>query len=509
VQPFDGLNQPLKRYLTLFYSITLGLAVVLALLAIGLNGAHIPDTQEILQITPGTTATSTPADSQPNSLIKPTEIPAVPPTPNEVTPSALGVTSADLHGIQINLWHPWSGTLAEELQSILDDYSRTNKWGITINATSYEGFGRLDEAVETAVISGTLPDILIDYGYQAQNWDHSGLVADLTPYVNDPVWGFTSSEQKDFIPVFWEEDLVQDGDGAQTRRLGIPFYRSGYLMFYNQSWANELGFQSPPDTPQEFKQQACAAVEATALRDGKSDPSEGGWLITSQPGVPVGWIYGFGGNIINPVEPGYLFDTPETQRAFKFIKDLVDNGCAWSQTESAPQGIFARRGALLMVGSLFDIPAQQEAFAEANNPDKWVVIPFPSTNQPVVNTYGSALIVTQSNPIQQLAAWLVIKWLVYPHNQIDWINAIQVYPTRQSSANYLLENQAADTQWAQALELLPDAHSEPSTASWKMVRWSVNDAMEELIDPKFAADQIPALLKKLDGLAEEISNQVH
>jgi hypothetical protein len=42
-----------------------------------------------------------------------------------------------------------------------------------------------------------------------------------------------------------------------------------------------------------------------------------------------------------------------------------------------------------------------------------------------------------------------------------------------------------------------------------MVRWSVNDAMEELIDPKFAADQIPALLKKLDGLAEEISNQVH
>jgi ABC-type glycerol-3-phosphate transport system substrate-binding protein len=399
--------------------------------------------------------------------------------------------------------------LAAELQSILDDYSRTNKWGITVNVTGYNGFGNLNEAVESSVISGTLPDILIDYGYQAQYLDERNVVADLTPYVNDPVWGLTSAEQADFYPGFWAEDLVSGPGTSPTRRLGIPFYRSGYLMFYNQRWANELGFINLPSTPEEFKQQACAAAEATALREGNPDLGQGGWLITDQSGVAAGWIFAQGGEITNPAETGYRFNSPETQQAFEFVRSLVDDGCAWSDPALEAQTSFANRGALLMVGSLLDIPAQQEAFKEAGISDEWLVIPFPSDNQPAVDTYGPSLMVTRSDPVKQLAAWLVLKWLVYPHNQIEWIDAIQAYPTRKSVTTYFLDETHADgTQWAQALKLLPDTHSEPILASWKMVRWALSDALNELIGPKFTAEQIPALLKKLDGLATDISKQV-
>jgi ABC-type glycerol-3-phosphate transport system substrate-binding protein len=509
VHPFYGLNQPLKRYLTLVYGITLGLALVLALLAIALGGKHPPVTADVQPPTPQSTIASTENYSPPNSLGKPTEIPAVPPTPNEVTPSALGVTSSDLHGVQVSLWHPWSGALASQLQSILDDYSRTNKWGTTVNVTGYEDFGRMDEAIETAVISGTLPDILIDYSYQAQHWDASGVVADLTPYVDDPVWGFTSAEQADFYPAFWVEDLVTDSSNDRTQRLGIPFYRSGYLMFYNQSWANELGFSKLPSTPAEFKQQACAAMQATAEQGGKTDPSQGGWLVTTQPGVAAAWIVANGGSITNPTGSDYSFNTPETQQAFEYVKDLVDSGCAWFDPGLDAKSSFAGRGALFIAGSLFDIPAQQEAFLEAENLDEWLVIPFPSSEQPVLDTYGPSLIITRSSSAQQLAAWMVIKWLVYPHNQIKWLEAIQTLPTRQSAASYLIETQQGDSPWTQALRLLPYAHSEPSAASWNMVRWSLSDAMAELVEPKFTADQIPALLEKLDSLAAEIASQVH
>ena len=41
------------------------------------------------------------------------------------------------------------------------------------------------------------------------------------------------------------------------------------------------------------------------------------------------------------------------------------------------------------------------------------------------------------------------------------------------------------------------------------MRWALNDAMSQLIDPKFKCDQIPALLENLDEVAEEIFTQVH
>jgi multiple sugar transport system substrate-binding protein len=510
VQLFKGLNQPPKRYLTLFYCLTLALAVILALLAISLDMERTPEIVDIQQATPTSTAAITSENKTSDGPTTPTEIPPVPPTPNEVTPSTLGVTSADLQNIQVSLWHPWSGPLAAQLQSILEDYSRTNKWGITVNITGYEDFGRLHEAVESSVISGTLPDILIDYGYEAQNLDADEVLADLSPYVNDPVWGLTSAEQADFYPGFWAEDLVSGPGTGPTRRLGLPFYRSGYLLFYNQSWASELGFKNSPVTPEEFKQQACAATKAAAAREGNSDLGQGGWLITDQPGVAAGWIFAYGGDITDPAETGYRLNTPETQQAFEFIRGLVDRGCAWSDPALEARTSFARRGALFMVGSLLDIPSQQEAFTEAGNPDQWLVIPFPSPIQPAVDTYGPSLIITRSDPIKQLAAWLVLKWLVYPHNQIAWIDAIQAYPTRQSVTTYLLDEAQDDgTQWIQALRLITDAHSEPTLASWKMVRWVLSDAINELTGPKFKIDQIPALLEKLDGLASDISSQVH
>jgi multiple sugar transport system substrate-binding protein len=509
VDPFTGLNQPMKRFLTLLYGITISLALILGITAVLLSSTDAPAAQIITETALSPTEIPTQNSHATSATIQPTEIAEIPPTPNEVTPSSLGVTSADLTGKQVTVWQPWSGETGAALKAILDEYSRTNQWGITVNVESYEGFGRLDEAVESAIISGTLPDLVIDYGYQGQHWDGSGIIMDLTPYVEDPLWGYTSGEVADFYPGFWSEDMVGGGRTGGTRRLGIPFYRSGYVIFYNQSWAEELGFTKPPSNMQEFKSQACESVVLAAATSVSTDTHKGGWLITSQPGEAAGWIYAFGGEISNPQASGYLFDTTETRQAFTYLKGLVDNGCAWSDPNIDTQSEFANRGALFMVGSLFDIPAQQQAFTKAANQDQWTVIPFPSSRQPIVDSYGPSIMVLASTPAKQLAAWLVTKWLVFPHNQISWVERIDAYPTRQSAANFLIENPGVNPQWNQALELLPDAKSEPSQVSWSVVRWALSDAMAELLDPQTSSDQIPAILSRLTSTAEEISNQAH
>jgi ABC-type glycerol-3-phosphate transport system substrate-binding protein len=351
--------------------------------------------------------------------------------------------------------------------------------------------------------------MILDYGYQAQHWDEVQALVDLTPYVNDPVWGLTSDEQSDFYPSFWGEDIVTDYNTGQTRRLGIPYYRSAYVLFYNQSWAKELGYPTPPITVEEFRERACAAAQYVTELGDKSSLGKGGWLITSQPGLMVGWIYAFGGGITDPNMPGYLFNTPETRQSLEYLKGLQSSGCAWADITVDPQDEFANRNTLFLVGSLFDIPAQELAFAQAGSEDEWVVTPFPSSSQPVVDTYGPSVLITRSNPADQLAAWLVTKWLVSPPNQAEWVAKQETLPTRPSTLDYMAENMLNNPQWTQALKLLPDARSEPSLTSWSMMRWALEDLMIQLFDPQQDTKQIPALLEELDRVADEIYTQVH
>ncbi len=509
VRIHSGSHRVLRRYLTPFYGIALGLAFVLAFSACDRKAAVKPGSATVTQAAAfALTASPAPGSTQAHSNNTPTSLPAIPPTPNERTPSTLGVTTTELRGLQVDLWHPWTGATGAALQAILDEFNRTNQWGISVQISAYESFGRLDEAAESALITDSLPDVLVDYGYQARHWDGSGVLTDLAPYVNDPVWGLTSDEQADFYAGFWVEDLVTTGNTHQTRRLGISFYRSAYVLFYNQSWARELGYPNPPTTQEDFRVRACAAAESVAKLGDKSNLGKGGWLITPQPGTLIGWIYAFGGEITNLDSTGYLFNTIETKRAFEYLKGLQESGCAWSDTGIQAQNEFANRQALFLVGSLFDIPAQREAFTQAGSTDEWMVIPFPSSNHRVVDTYGPSLLVTQSTPAQQLAAWLVVEWLVYPPNQAEWVKWLETYPTRQSTLSYLSEAASSSPQWSQALKLLPDARSEPSLASWSVVRWMLEDATAQLFDLKFSADQIPSLLENLDSVAEEIFSQV-
>lgn len=509
VHTFLGSNHIPSRYLTLFYGLTLGLALVLASIAIFLHENAVPIKAMDKQVILSQTTTPTQKSTQILGNTTPTSRPAIPPTPNEKTLSFLSVTDVELSGVKVNLWHPWTEEKGIALQEVLDEFNRTNQWGISVQTSGYEDYGRLDEAMESALLANTQPDMIVDYGYQARHWDGVDAILDLTPYVNDPVWGLTNEEQADFLPPFWAEDLLINNSSGQTKRLGIPFYRSAYVLFYNQSWAHELGFPDTPITPEDFRTRACSAAQFVSEQGDKSNLGKGGWLITPQPGLLIGWIYAFGGEITSQEAPGYQFNTTETRQAFEYLKGLQNSGCAWSDTAADPLSEFANRNTLFIVGSLFDIPAQQEAFRQAGNTDEWVVLPFPSSNQPAVDTYGPALLITRSNPAKQLAAWLVLEWLVYPPNQAEWVKALGAYPTRLSSMSYLAEAPVNSPQWKQALELLPDANGEPSLASWIVMRWALEDVMTQLFDPQFEADQISLLLKKLDSVAKEIFSQVH
>ena len=77
------------------------------------------------------------------------------------------------------------------------------------------------------------------------------------------------------------------------------------------------------------------------------------------------------------------------------------------------------------------------------------MIPFPTADGAAnVVAYGPSLIIPQTNRLQQLAAWTLLEWLVYPPNQARWVQAVGAYPTRFSTTDLLESAISADPAWA-------------------------------------------------------------
>jgi ABC-type glycerol-3-phosphate transport system substrate-binding protein len=420
-------------------------------------------------------------------------------TPTPVPTSDLGVDPADLEGLEITLWHPWAGDLGKALEGLASDFNRSNEWGIRIRPVSHLSYDGLAAALASAE---ELPDALIGYTYQTLGSDAGEALLPLDSYVDDPEWGITPQEQDGILPAFWQRDLL-DGERvgeSSTQRLGVPAPSSAHLLFYNQTWAEELGFSSPPANTAQLKTQACDAAQADP-----NDAGAGGWLVSTEYPVALGWLQAFGADVLAPGGRGYQFASPQVERAFRYLRDLLDSGCAWLGEGKVPEDEFANRRALFIAASPAAIPHQESVFADLGSRDRWTVIPFPApSGEPAVPVYGPSFQLLESSPERQLAAWLFIKHLLSPGSQAQLARSSGFFPVTQASLPDLGNLTATYPQWQQAFDLLQYAVPEPSLPSWRTVRWAVSDAATQLFRYYFTIDQVAALAELLDDTAADL-----
>ena len=426
-------------------------------------------------------------------------------TPAPLPTSPINLQPADLSGLQLSFWHNWSGDSLGVLHGLVDEFNQSNEWGINIQ-TSYQG--NLDElyaSAESAFHAGSPPDLLVATLPQAIAWDQTYGLVNIDAYVNDPVWGMPADEQADFQPVFWQQDLYQG------KRLGLPAQRYASLLYYNQSWARQLGFEAPPTTPEGFRQQACAAAQTKRQDEILTNDASGGWIVSTRHPAILGWIYAFDGEIVQPPDKqtardAYNFATDEVRAAFSFLRDLYDRGCAWLAENDPPEAEFASREGLFATGSLSALPYQAYAFETQGSDDSWAVLPFPSPDgKSAMTVYGPSFVVPESAPERQLAAWLFLRWLLQPENEARLAAATSSFPLRASTLDHMQEYAREHPQWAAAVELLPLARPEPALPSWELVRWAVGDAATQLFRDYFTIERVPDLARLLDQTADDLN----
>lgn len=429
--------------------------------------------------------------------IPPTITPSPKPSPTPVPTrvSHLNVNAAALDGTVIYFWAPWIEQSRESSQQLIEKFNTENLWGIEVVTYFPGGTNALYDQMLHNRTGDFLPSVAVLTAGQMQSWQkQTGLLVDLTHYLDDPEWGLPEKDIADFVEGYIQQNQV---DGSL---LGMPAQQTAEVLFYNLSWARELGFDALPATHAEFKEQSCSAAQAIMQDENKANDGTGGWLINRNAAVTASWMAAFGSEeFLSPGTSEYVFDNDENQAAITYLRGLFDNNCSWISRLPTPYDYFASRQALFYSGTLSDIPIQVQAHSRAGSSDEWTIIPYPTVkDEPVILTQGSSYVILSASPEEQLASWLLISWLAQPEQQAELLKTEMGLPVSSASAVMAEKLFKQFPQWAQAVQLMPLMETMPQSAEWRRISPMLEDAVWQLYQVTTLKENLPDILSMLD-----------
>jgi ABC-type glycerol-3-phosphate transport system substrate-binding protein len=415
-------------------------------------------------------------------------------------------TGMDLSGTTVSFWHVYGegDPRNETLRAMIADFNATNEWGITIEEFDQGDYDSLVNKVNAGLTSGDLPNIAQAYTSDIMDWKSVDAVVDLNQFVYDPDYGLAEEELDAVYPGIFQDGIAPDGT-----RVNWPITQSANAVVYNYTWAQELGFDSPPSNTAELKEQVCAAAAANSEDDNPDNDGTGGLVWRSTASDFLSLSYAFGGSELNDDGTAYDFTTQPFVDAALFINDLKEAGCAW-ESESYPNPEQARREALVTFSSIAGAPYYAAAFDDAGNDDEWGFLPFvgPDGKQ-VTDAFTQAVGILKSSPEEELASWLFIKYFTTPENQAKWVEISGYLPTQTTTEPLLEDYIASEPMYQSLLDLAALGIAEPQTfPAWGSVRNAVGDAAAQLFTVGTDEEAVLAILEQLNSDSAEFVEEV-
>lgn len=162
---------------------------------------------------------------------------------NNVTPeNNIGNTESGAKAITIDFWNSWTGSDGETLVAKVDEFNKTNPYGITVNMDISSSFA---EKLSTSLPTGeAAPLVLLGaadrFGYQEYLLD-----------IND-IWENTSLKEADFNENAMSAMKIDDD------LYSIPFQNSMYYLYWNKDLFEAAGLdpETPPQNYEEWTEMA-------------------------------------------------------------------------------------------------------------------------------------------------------------------------------------------------------------------------------------------------------------
>lgn len=399
--------------------------------------------------------------------------------------------------VEISFWYPWAGEDAKIIEGMVNEFNASNSWNVQVNAFQNGDENYLAEKVVASLKAENKPTIIAaQMNFLRSLYLNGNELLNLSAYVRHSKWGISEQDQVSYPLTFWQQDLVEDF------RFGMPAQRNAHLIFYNQSWAKELGFKAPPATPDDFLNQACAAARQNSFDRVAENDGTGGWIFNSQPTTVLSWMKSFGGGEMPITEKEkYKVQNNDNEKAFTFLQQMVRLSCAWIARDQDPYQYFATRKALFYSGTLKDIQNQKKIFTK----DDWTIVPYPSLDgHEVVLSDGLSYAVIKSDSNRNLAAWLFIRWMQKPENQAKMIIETSTYSLTSTASGELTSFSQKNPAWKKALQFLPQVKSIPLIESWLDAGKVLQDAAWQVVQSNIKPGDVSGILIAADKLIGEM-----
>ena len=381
------------------------------------------------------------------------------------------------------MWYTHEGGREQALLDMIDLFNTTNPHGIKVSGEHAGGHNELYHQMLLGIEGGPLPQITEAYQNQTQAYHKAGVITDLAPYMNSALFGLTEQERGDYIRTFLAQDNI---GGVQTALLPN---RSMEVLYYNQQWLEELGYDGPRADWDTFAAM-CKAAAAKPF-SGATGTRSLGILWERDASRLASIIFSLGGRVMNPERTAYTYNTPQAHKALELMRDLVQAGAAGFTSDNADRDAFYAGEVLFAQRSSAGGPQFDDSIGDRF---AWSVAGLPTDQaEPVQNVYGASLAVIESTPQQQLASWLFIRWFTQPEQQDRWATESGYFPVRRSIAHRL------EPYFRVAYNLLQYGRPEPSVGGYEPVRALAVDVMEATV----AGEDIGMALTQLEAAANE------
>ena len=482
------MSQYKKKYQLLF------VIIVIALLVGScdqiLNDSNLQSTSVLVQTIPPATLTAISAAAAPSH------------TP---VPEPMGLPWSSVEGLELDFWYVWDLDQPDTgMNAIVDLFNQENQWGIVVHPVDQGLVLDPLDSMEMAFEEGIVPHILLGDASAIASWYQDGLTLDLTPFLNDTAAGFPMKDQNDYY-----SGLLDGFTIAGSIRPGIPFSQAIQVIYYNQSWASELGYSTPPNSGQDLEEQACSAAGDREL-SASSQVQATGILLSPEAANIASAVYAYDGSLLKLEGEGYLFNTPEIQQAADDWQRLLQQGCGMTlYTYPDPMSselsfeYFNLRRTMMMLGSSQMMDYVSTGANQTGRADDWEMLPFMGPEgKKAVSSEIQSVVIFNTSPEEELASWLFLKYLTSPEVQAEWAQYSRYYPTRKSTLRLLRDFRIENPHWSQGLKLLKYSIGVPLDPSWNTVKLSIGDAFEEiLLDGTLDVEE---QLLSLDQLAAEL-----
>jgi ABC-type glycerol-3-phosphate transport system substrate-binding protein len=423
------------------------------------------------------------------NCLPPTLTPIVTPAPTQTPIISLGETRHIASGKVVTFWHSYPLSSSGVINILIDDFNANNQDGIKVVQKAFFSDDQLELALSETNVDEEQPDVVMGESDLLFAIDAQKTSPNLVNYLSDPIIGLSGDQQKGIRQENWD-NLTHDG-----RLVGIPAQRDALILLYNQSWANFLGFNTPPDTFDEFTSQAKAAFDANIYHQEKTMRGTGGWLIDIHPETALAWM----GTDFDFNDQENVFSQPVVQEMFTKLKEQEMIGHAWLGKNEDPIPYFVNRQALFISALSSEIPELIIHMKALKMKDEWSTIPYPqfsdSAND-VSKGYSYGLLAETKE--QQMAGWLFIQWMMKPEHQA-YIGANQfTIPMDQMAIDQLI-NFGNESQLIEALRLMTvNAGDFPSSSNWILARSILGDGFRQLFQPETTVEMIPAIIDEMN-----------